>query len=57
MKRNNHEMIVRLPKALNRWMGIDELKELEVEVRMIRGNDRTQKVGRFSLTDLMKKTR
>lgn len=49
-------MIVRLPRLEN-WISIDDLKKIEVEVRMIRKNNRSQKAGRYTLADLLLKTR
>lgn len=54
--RRRHDMIVRLPRLEN-WISIDDLKKIEVEVRMIRKNNRSQKAGRYTLADLLLKTR
>lgn len=56
--RKRHDMIVRVPDlGTRKWISIDDLKKIEVDVRMIRRNNRSQKAGRYTLADLLLKTR
>ncbi|MFA5407573.1 MAG: hypothetical protein WC343_02255 [Bacilli bacterium] len=52
MDRRDRNLIVRLPNS--KWMGIDELKQIRVDVA---DPVRCQKIGGIKLDDLLRKTR
>lgn len=54
MDRRNRNLIVRLPRLVDRWIGIDELKKIRVDLI---DPARCKKVGKISLGDLFLKTR
>lgn len=54
MTNRDRNLIVRLPRQVDRWIGIDELKKIRVELI---DPVRCKKVGRMSLDDLFHKTR
>ena len=54
MTNRDRNLIVRLPRQMSKWIGIDELKKIRVEVA---DPLRCKKVGRMSLDDLLHKMR
>lgn len=54
MTNRDRNLIVRLPRQMSKWIGIDELKKIRVEVA---DPLRCKKVGQMSLDDLLHKMR
>ena len=54
MTKRDRNLIVRLPRLVDRWIGIDELKKIRVDLI---DPARCKKVGKISLGDLFLKTR
>lgn len=54
MGNRRSDLIVRLPQRLNRWIGIDELKKVQVDVV---DPARRKKVGTVPLDTLLRKMR
>lgn len=54
MTKRDRNLIVRLPRQVDRWIGIDELKKIRVDLI---DPARCKKVGKISLADLFHKTR
>lgn len=54
MTKRDRNLIVRLPRQMDRWIGIDELKKIRVDLI---DPVRYKKVGKISLGDLFHKMR
>ena len=54
MDRRDRNLIVRLPDNVSKWIGIDELKKIRVDVA---DPVRCQKIRGIALDDLLRKTR
>lgn len=54
MPKRDINLIVRLPRQVDRWIGIDELKKIRVDLI---DPAQCKKVGKISLADLFYKTR
>jgi hypothetical protein len=54
MDRRDRNLVVRLPDNVDRWIGIDELKKIRVDVADPVG---CRKVRGIALDDLLRKTR